>query len=48
MYVSDYLFAAIAVDPTTADLNVEAILHNETKNQVRAVSSSPRRWCCRR
>jgi putative aldouronate transport system substrate-binding protein len=33
MYVSEYLFSAIAVDPNTASLNVEAILHHETKTK---------------
>ena len=31
MYVSDYLFSTIAVDPDTADFNFEALLHSETK-----------------
>ena len=31
MYVSGYLFSAIAVDPDTAALNVEAILHHVTR-----------------
>ena len=31
MYVSDYLFSSIVVDPSTADFNFEALLHNETK-----------------
>ncbi len=30
MYVSDYLFSTIAVDPETANYNFEALLHSET------------------